>query len=259
MNKTGEYLAKNKNILSVYFTADFPVKGCTNEIIISLQNAGIDMIEVGIPFSDPLADGLVIQNSSKKSLENGFTLDNLVKDLKKIQHQINIPIVIMGYFNPILSFGLDDFLAACQSLAIDTVIIPDLPPDLYMKTYVSLFQKNNVSPVFLITPQTKKPRIELIDSLSNAFIYAVAENTITGGSKGFSDQQLRYFEKINESSFHVPAMIGFGISDHKGFVEACKYAQGVIIGSAFIRLLEKTNNINETIQHFTQTIKHGAL
>ncbi len=255
MNRTGQYLSRKKNILSIYFTADYPEMGCTKDIILGLQHAGVDMIEVGIPFSDPLADGPVIQQSSKQALENGFTLQNLFNELKLIQFQINIPLVLMGYFNTMIAFGLNQFLAECEGLGIDSVIIPDLPPDDYTRTYAATFAQYHVSPVFLITPQTSESRIKLIDSMSNAFIYAVADNSITGSNKDLTDAQLTYFQKIKETFFKVPLLIGFGIADRKGYLNVCEYAQGAIIGSAFIRSLGTNQNITDSIQDFIHTIK----
>lgn len=255
MNKTGLTIACKKNLLSVYFTADFPVKNCTNEIILALQDAGADMIEIGMPFSDPLADGPVIQKSSMKAIENGFTLESLFADLKFIQPELNVPIVLMGYLNSILAYGVELFLIACKSLSVDTVIVPDLSPEIYLKNYKDLFAQYHVSPVFLITPQTTPARMELIDSLSNAFIYAVAGNSTTGSTSAITNLQLEYFKKISESNFRVPVLIGFGIADQKSFRLACQYAHGAIIGSAFIQRLEHSKNLQESIQHFIQSIK----
>jgi len=255
MNKTGQYIANQKKILSIYFTADYPVRGSTIEILNSLQNSGADLVEIGIPFSDPMADGSIIQKSSQQALENGFSLENLFKDLKAIQPAIKIPIVLMGYFNTILAYGVEKFLAQCTTLSIDTIIIPDLPPDIYEIGYSTLFKQFGISPVFLITPQTTETRIEYINNLSNSFIYAVAQNSITGGTQSISKNQLLYFKRVKETSFKVPVLIGFGISDHRAYNLACEYAQGAIIGSAFIKTLENANNLNETIHQFIHSIK----
>jgi len=255
MNKTGKYISEKENLLSIYFTADYPYKGSTKDIIIALQNAGADLLEVGIPFSDPLADGIVIQKSSYKALENGFLLDNLFADLEQIKPQITIPLVLMGYFNTVLAYGEENFLSKCQSLGIDTIIFPDLPPAIYVDRYTDLFEKYGVSPVFLITPQTADVRINYLNSLSKGFVYAVADNSITGGSTDLSDKQLAYFNKIKATKFDVPVMIGFGISDKKAYQKACNYANGVIIGSAFIKAIENiTENNNETSKTITDFI-----
>ena len=264
MNKTGKYISERKNLLSIYFTADYPYKGSTKDIVIALQNAGADLLEVGIPFSDPLADGIIIQKSSYKALENGFLLDNLFADLEEIKPQITIPLVLMGYFNTVLAYGAESFLQKCHSLGIDTIIFPDLPPAIYVDRYADLFEKYGVSPVFLITPQTPDARINYLNSLSKAFIYAVADNSITGKSTDLSDKQLTYFNKIKDTKFDVPVMIGFGISDKKAYEKACNYANGVIIGSAFIKAIENiseniSENHNETskiITDFIHSIKN---
>lgn len=267
MNKTGKYISERKNLLSIYFTADYPYKGSTKDIIVALQNAGADLLEVGIPFSDPLADGVVIQKSSYKALENGFLLDNLFADLEEIRPQITIPLVLMGYFNTVLAYDVEKFLKKCHSLGIDTIIFPDLPPVIYVDRYADLFEKYDVSPVFLITPQTSDLRINYLNGLSKAFIYAVADNSITGASADLSDKQLIYFNKIKATKFDVPVMIGFGISDKKAYEKACNYANGVIIGSAFIKSIENitqdnqqnnqqnNNEISKTITDFIHSIK----
>lgn len=255
MNNTGKYIAARKDLLSIYLTADYPQKGDTAEMILALQDAGVDMIEVGIPFSDPLADGPVIQESSSQALKNGFTVEGLFQDLEKIQAEIKIPLVPMGYFNTVLSFGVERFLSQCQKLHIDTVILPDLPPEIFKKKYKELFDKHEVSPVFLITPQTSEARIKEIDSLSNAFVYAVSNNKVTGGTEDFSKEQLAYFQRIKTTKLGVPKLIGFGISDQHSFRQACDYADGAIIGSAFIKVLKKTNNIKEDILSFVQQVR----
>ena len=255
MNRTGEYIQGKADVLSIYFTAEYPQKGTTQEVILSLQDAGVDLIEVGIPFSDPLADGPVIQKSSQQALKNGFTLDGLFEDLKAIQADVTIPLVLMGYFNTALAYGMERFLAACKNVGVDTVILPDLPLAIYKKSYTDFFAAYGVSPVFLITPQTSNERIRQIDDLSNAFIYVVADNSITGGSGGFSTEQLHYFERIQARQLSVPLIIGFGISSHNTYRKACEYAQGAIIGTAFIKALADSTNIKQTISTFIQSIK----
>lgn len=257
MNRTGKYIVARKDILSMYLTADYPKKGCAPELILALQNSHVDLIEVGIPFSDPLADGPVIQESSAQALKNGFTLDQLFVDLEQIQPKLKIPLVPMGYFNTVLAFGVERFLSNCENLYIDTVILPDLSPEIFEKTYKELFERHGVSPVFLITPQTSPARIKYIDSLSNAFVYAVSNNKVTGGTDGFSKTQLDYFEKIKTAGLQVPTLIGFGISDHKSYRQACDFAHGAIIGSAFIKALGNTKNSQDGIPRFVQQIRNG--
>ncbi len=256
MNTTGKALAAQKNIISIYITADFPFKGSLTEILHALQASGVSMVEIGIPFSDPLADGPVIQQSSAAALNNGFTIVGLFEELSTVRSQISIPLTLMGYFNTVLAFGIEDFLSRCQSLEIDTVIIPDLTPEIYQQSYVTVFAKYNVSPVFLITPMTGADRIELISSLSNAFVYAISGNSITGSTSAFSEAQINYFERLKNTSFPVPLLIGFGISDHTSYRQACEHADGVIIGSAFIKAIEHATNLTTDTHHFIQSIQH---
>lgn len=255
MNKTAQYIKSKKDSLSVYFTAEYPTKGSTKEVILALQESGADLIEVGIPFSDPLADGPVIQKSSTQALENGFTLDQLFYDLEEIHSQVKIPLVLMGYFNTLLAYGIENFLKKCKLLSIDTVIFPDLPADVYENNYQKLFKKYGVSLVFLVTPQTTADRIAKINNLSEAFIYIVADNSITGKKGEFSSAQLDYFKKMYSFEFKVPLMIGFGISNHQSYKAACKYANGVIIGSAFIHSIANTENLKQSIYNFVKSIK----
>ena len=257
MNKTAQYIKSKKDSLSVYFTAEYPKKNSTKEVILALQNAGADLLEVGIPFSDPLADGPVIQKSSTQALENGFTLEQLFNDLESIKNEVKIPLVLMGYFNTLLAYGVENFLKKCKSLNIDTVIFPDLPAVVYEKDYQKIFKKYGVSLVFLITPQTSNSRIEMINNLSEAFIYIVADNSITGKKGELSSAQKDYFKRMKAFDFKVPLMIGFGISDHTSYKNACEYANGVIIGSAFIQSIQDSNNIEESVHQFMKFIKKG--
>jgi len=256
MNKTKPYIENRKGILSIYFTAEYPTKGSTREMIRSLAQSGADMIEIGIPFSDPLADGPVIQKSSKQALDNGFQLDNLFNDIEAVYREIEIPLVLMGYFNTVLAYGMEKFLKKCEAVEIDTLILPDLPPEVYEKNHAKLFEKYGVSPVFLITPQTPEERMAYINNLSKAFIYAVSDNSITGARSGFSAEQVEYFKRISKFPFQVPVIIGFGISDKQTYTEACKYAHGVIIGSAFIKAISNAENLKQSVQQFIQTIKN---
>lgn len=259
MNSTGKALATQKNIISIYITADYPSKGSLLEILEALQASGVGMVEIGIPFSDPLADGPVIQKSSTQALENGFSITGLFDDLTKVRSEITIPLTLMGYFNTVLAFGIEAFLSRCQALNIDTVIIPDLTPEIYQLSYVSLFEEYNVSPVFLITPMTDPDRIKLVAGLSNAFIYAISGNNITGSTSAMSNAQLEYFQRLQEMSFPVPLLIGFGISDHASYRQACTYADGVIIGSAYIKAIEHATNLNTDTHHFIQSIQHPTI
>ena len=255
MNKTAQYIKNKKDSLSVYFTAEYPTKGSTKEVILALQESGVNLLEVGIPFSDPLADGPVIQKSSMQALENGFTLEQLFSDLTAIKNEVKIPLVLMGYFNTLLAYGVENFLKKCKSLNIDSVIFPDLPADVYQKNYQKLFKKYGVSLVFLVTPQTTDDRLKMINDLSEAFIYVVADNSITGKKGEFSVAQLDYFKRMKDFNFKVPLVIGFGISNHKAYKTACEYADGVIIGSAFIQSIAGTKNIKQSVGEFIGLIK----
>lgn len=254
MNKTKQHLENREDILSIYFTAEYPRKHTTQEIIKALNDSGVDMIEIGMPFSDPLADGPVIQHSSKIALENGFTMNKMFDDLKEVHKHVESALVLMGYFNMVMAYGVERFLMQCKEVGIDSIILPDLPPDIYEKKYKELFEKYDVSLVFLITPQTSTERLSYINKLSKSFIYAVADNSITGAKEGFSPNQLAYFERISKYDFDVPVMIGFGISDKESYRGACKYANGVIIGSAFIKAIEQSKDLSKTVSKFIEGI-----
>jgi tryptophan synthase alpha chain len=255
MNKVRQLLENQSNNLSIYFTSEFPHKGTTQEIIMALCEAGANLIEVGIPFSDPLADGVVIQKSSQKALENGFTVDGLFADIAQLVGKTqNVPLLLMGYFNTVLVYGVERFLQKCQQVSIDTLILPDLPFEVYERQYKHLFAQYEVSLVFLITPQTSEERIRHIDSLEGAFIYAVADNSITGKTGQFSDKQLAYLQRIQAMSLQTPILVGFGISDKATFDTVCQYTKGAIIGSAYIRALENAPNLQEATQKFVRTI-----
>ncbi|MFC2175975.1 tryptophan synthase subunit alpha [Bacteroidota bacterium] len=255
MNQTGKYIASKSNLLSIYMTCGYPELNNTSETILALQHAGADLIEVGIPYSDPLADGPVIQASSKEALDNGFSVDGLFKDLHSIKTRINIPLVPMGYFNTVLKYGIERFLDQCVSLNIDTVILPDLPLDLYEKNYAQVFRSKGVHPVFLISPKTPDERIRKIDTLTDAFIYIVADNSITGAKGDMSDAQIAYFQRIANMNLKNPTLIGFGIADNKSFTNACKHANGAIIGSAFIKAIGEKGRIDEKVHQFVSGIR----
>ena len=210
------------------------------------------MIEIGLPFSDPLADGPTIQASSTQALKNGMTTDVLFSQLKDIRKSVNIPLIIMGYFNPMLQYGVEAFCKKCAEIGIDGLIIPDLPVDVYNEQYKATFEKYGLINVFLITPQTSVERINFIDSISNGFIYMVSSASVTGGNSGFGDEQTKYFKRIAEMNLKNPQIIGFGISNNETFTQATTHAKGAIIGSAFIKHL--TNNGVNTITNFVSSI-----
>lgn len=226
-------------LLSVFYTAGFPALGDTLPIAEALAAAGVDMLEIGMPYSDPIADGPVIQHSSEVALQNGMTIDLLFAQLADLRTKLDIPVLLMGYYNPVLQYGIERFVTQCQAVGIDGLIIPDLPPQLYEKHYAKLFEDAGLANTFLISPQTSDERIRYIDSLSTGFIYAVSSASITGGSGPISDTQTTYFERINALELQSPHVIGFGISDAISFRQATKYAAGAIVGTAFIKLLRR--------------------
>jgi len=252
MNRIQEKIQGDKKILSIYFTAGYPALHDTVRIIKELEESGVDMIEIGLPFSDPLADGPTIQQSSTKALENGMTANILFEQLKGIRNEVSIPLIIMGYFNPILQYGVEAFCKKCAEIGIDGLIIPDLPVDIYQENYASLFEANGLNNILLITPQTSKERIQFIDSVSTGFIYMVSSASVTGSKKDFGEEQTAYFERISKLNLRNRQVIGFGISSKATFDKATKYASGAIIGSAFIKFLGKEKK--ESIKSFVDSI-----
>jgi tryptophan synthase alpha chain len=226
---------KDKNLLSIYFTCGYPKLDDTTKVISRLEESGVDFIEVGLPYSDPLADGPTIQESSQKALENGINLDIIFEQLKTIKGTNKTPLVAMGYLNQLLKYGEDKFCEACVACGIDTVILPDLPMVEFENHYQQLFEKYGITNVFLITPHTSEDRIRKIDSYSKAFIYVVASASITGAKGEISNSQIEYFERIKAMNLQSKLIIGFGISDKTTFNTACSYANGAIVGSAFIK------------------------
>jgi tryptophan synthase alpha chain len=252
MNRINQKLQEDKKILSIYFSAGYPNLNDTVQIIQDLEKYGVDMIEIGLPFSDPLADGPTIQESSTKALENGMTTKLLFEQLENIRQIVKIPLVIMGYFNPILQYGVGNFCEKCQEIGIDGLIIPDLPVDIYAENYKETFEKYGLINVFLITPQTSDERIRYIDSVSNGFIYMVSSASVTGSSSGFGDIQTNYFKRISAMNLKNPQIVGFGINNKETFNQATQFAKGAIIGSAFIKNL--TENGVSSIRKFVSEI-----
>lgn len=252
MNRINQKLKEDKKLLSIYFSAGYPTLNDTVSIIKDLEKNGVDMIEIGLPFSDPLADGPTIQASSTQALKNGMTTDTLFNQLKDIRKTVSIPLIIMGYFNPMLQYGVEAFCKKCQDIGIDGLIIPDLPVDVYNEQYKTTFEKYGLINVFLITPQTSVERINFIDSISKGFIYMVSSASVTGSSSGFGTEQTDYFKRIADMKLKNPQIVGFGISDNTTFTQATTYAKGAIIGSAFIKHLTKHGNTN--IDSFTDSI-----
>ncbi len=230
---------KDKNLLSIFFTAGFPDLNGTETIISELSGAGVDFIEVGLPYSDPLADGPTIQHSSSVALKNGMNLDVVFDQLITLKEKNSTPLVLMGYVNQIIKYGEEAFCEKVKECGIDTIIIPDLPMVEYESHYKPLFEKYGISNVFLITPHTSNERILKIDSLTDTFIYVVASASITGAKGEVSHQQIEYFERIKSMNLKSKLIVGFGISDNQTFTTACTYANGAIIGSAYIKYLDQ--------------------
>lgn len=224
MNRIKQKLNENKKLLSIYFTAGYPNIDDTVSIIQNLEQNGVDMIEIGLPFSDPLADGPTIQASSTAALKNGMTTEKLFKQLEDIRQSVSIPLIIMGYFNPVLQYGVEAFCKKCQEIGIDGLILPDLPADVYDEDYKAIFKKYGLINVFLITPQTSEERIRYIDSISNGFIYMVSSASTTGAQSGFGETQITYFERISKMNLNNPQIVGFGISNNDTFTQATTYA-----------------------------------
>lgn len=240
MNRIKEKLQKGDKLLSIYFTAGYPSLHHTQQIIQDLEKNGVDMIEIGLPFSDPLADGPTIQESSTAALKNGMTTETLFNQLKDIRKTVSIPLIAMGYFNPMLQYGVEAFCKKCAEIGIDGIIMPDLPLDVYQEEYEETFKKYGLINIFLITPQTSDERIRQIDAASNGFIYMVSSASVTGSKSGFGNEQEAYFERIAKMNLKNPQIVGFGIKDASTFQAATKNAKGAIIGSAFIKHLTAT-------------------
>lgn len=252
MNRINKKLQEDKKLLSIYFTAGYPNLDDTNKIISELEKNGVDMIEIGLPFSDPLADGPTIQASSTQALRNGMTTTLLFQQLAKIRENVQIPLIIMGYFNPMMQFGVEKFCQKCQEVGIDGLIIPDLPLEIYESEYKELFEKYDLKNIFLITPQTSDERILKIDSISDSFIYMVSSSSVTGNQSGFNEIQENYFERIASMNLKNPQIIGFGISDKTTFLQATKHQKGAIIGSGFINFIK--NNAVESTSEFIKKL-----
>lgn len=252
-NRIHQKMQEDKKLLSIYFTAGYPALNDTVQIIQDLEKNGVDMIEIGLPFSDPLADGPTIQDSSRAALKNGMTTEKLFEQLKDIRKTVSIPLVVMGYFNPMLQYGVAAFCKKCHEIGIDGIIMPDLPLDVYQASYQAIFKKYGLINVFLITPQTNDERIHQIDAASDGFIYMVSSASVTGSKSGFGNTQTEYFERIAKMNLKNPQIVGFGIKDAETFHAATKNAKGAIIGSAFIKHL--TANGIGAVSDFVKKIR----
>jgi tryptophan synthase alpha chain len=253
MNRINQKLQEDKKLLSIYFTAGYPNLNDTVGVIQELEKNGVDMIEIGLPFSDPLADGPTIQASSTQALKNGMTSKILFEQLANVRQTVSIPLIIMGYLNPMLQYGIEAFCAKCKEVGIDGLIMPDMPVEVYHNEYQAIFKKYGLINVFLITPQTSEERIRFIDSISDGFIYMVSSAGTTGAKSSFGNAQADYFDRIDAMNLKNPQIVGFGISNRETFTQATNKAKGAIIGSAFIKHLTKHGV--DTISDFTSKIR----
>ena len=249
------FKTKPSGILSIYFCAGHPTLNSTCDIIRSLQQHGIDMIEVGIPFSDPMADGPVIQDAATQALRNGMSLRTLFSQLEDIRKDVTIPLILMGYLNPILHFGFEEFCKECVRVGIDGMIIPDLPFNDYLKDYKPIADSYDLHIIMLITPETSDERIRLIDSHTDGFIYMVSSAATTGAQREFDAAKQAYFSRINAMNLHNPRMIGFGISNRQTLEAAQQNAAGAIIGSKFVSLLQQNPSPADAIEQLIEALR----
>jgi tryptophan synthase alpha chain len=247
---------KQERVLSVYMTAGYPALDDTVETLLALQESGVDMVELGMPFSDPLADGEVIQQSSHVALENGMTIEYLFSQIGQVRDQIHIPLVLMGYLNPVLQFGFERFVKRCVETGIDGLILPDLPLEIYNGEYRKILEESGLKFIMLVTPYTTEDRIREIASASGGFLYMVADSSTTGAKKGITEKQLEYFQRIKLMNLSIPRLIGFGISSAETFSLVSEYAHGAIIGSAFIKAVGASGNesVREKTSKFVKSI-----
>lgn len=254
MNRINKLFQEKKNILSIYYTAGYPNLGDTVAIAEELERSGADLLEIGFPYSDPVADGPVIQASSKAALDAGMTLKLLFEQLKDLRKTVSIPVLLMGYVNPLLQYGVANFCKSCAEVGVDGCIVPDLPMAEYEELYADDFKKHDLTNIFLVTPQTAAERIQKIDGLSNGFIYLLSSSATTGQNLSVSEGTEAYFSRIAALKLKNPTMIGFGISSKETFDKACQYANGAIIGTAFVKSL-KADDVSGSVKEFMKTFK----
>ncbi len=257
MNRIQQLFERKKhNILSVYFTSGFPHIDDTMEVLRALCRQGVDMIEIGVPFSDPLADGPVIQASSQRALQNGMSVSRLFEQLKDVRSEITVPLVMMGYYNPILAYGVENFCRDAAAVGIDGFIVPDLPLSEYNKEMRSSVERFGLSNILLITPETSDERIHEIDANTTGFIYMVSSASTTGVRDSYDDIQRAYFQRVASMRLKNPTLIGFGISNAATYDDACRYSCGGIIGSAFVSLLRSSSSIDEAAQSLVAKLRN---
>jgi tryptophan synthase alpha chain len=245
---------KKERVLSIYFTAGFPNLEDTVPIMEAIEAGGADIIEIGVPYSDPVADGPTIQDSNQIALQNGMSMNKLFEQLVGFRAKVHLPVVLMGYLNPIMQYGMDSFCKKCKEVGVDGLILPDLPMQEYLDEYKALFESYGLVNTFLISPQTSEKRIREIDGNTDGFIYMVSSHSITGAKSGISEEQINYFERVREMNLKNPRLIGFGISNSETFTTASNYSNGAIIGSAFIKVLKNSKNLKEDVQGYIRSV-----
>lgn len=250
------FQTKKERVLSIYFTAGFPKLEDTLTIMQAIESAGADIIEVGVPYSDPIADGPTIQDSNQIALDNGMSLKKLFEQLQEMRQTVSLPVVLMGYLNPIIQYGMEAFCKKCQEIGVDGLILPDLPMQQYLDEFKEVFDRYDLRNTFLISPQTSERRIREIDTHSNGFIYMVSAHSITGARTGISEEQIAYFQRVEAMNLKNPRLIGFGISDSETFTTASKYGNGAIIGSAFIKKIKESQDLKSDIESYIQSVIH---
>ena len=255
MNRLDSLFQKKKNnILSIFTTAGYPKLNDTLPVVKALEEAGVDFIEIGIPFSDPLADGPVIQESSTVALDNGMTLKLLLSQMEDIRKEVNLPILLMGYINPVLQYGIEKFAKKCSEVGVDGIIIPDLPMQEYLEDYKKVFDQYQLKNIFLVTPQTSEERIRFIDEHSNGFIYLVSSSSTTGKKAGIDGAEA-YLSRIQKMNLKSPTIVGFNISNKESFQKATQYANGAIIGSAFVKAVNVDGDVVSATKNFVAGIR----
>ena len=245
---------KKDGLLSIFITAGYPNLNDTIDILKDLESNGVDMVELGIPFSDPMADGPVIQEASEVAINNGMTLKLLFEQLQDLRDYVSIPVLLMGYLNPVMQYGYEEFCKSCKEVGIDGVILPDLPVYEYEEEYKDLFESHDLANVFLVTPETASERILKLDELSNGFLYLVSSSSTTGKKDGINGTT-EYFERVKNMNLKSPTLIGFNIKDANSYKTATKYSNGAIIGSAFIKALYRSENLKESVNNFIKSIR----
>jgi tryptophan synthase alpha chain len=254
MNRLEELFQRKKsNVLNMYCTAGFPQLNSTLEVMKALQDNGADIIELGMPYSDPLADGPVIQASNNKALQNGMTIEKLFAQLQDCRKEIYVPIILMGYMNPVLQYGFEKFCKHAAAVPIDGLILPDLPEHEFETEYGAIIHRYGLDFIFLVTPETSAERIKKLDELSSGFLYAVSSSSTTGNKTDFNEVE-KYLQRLQNMKLQNPVLVGFGVKDRQNFESACKYASGAIIATAYIKAIENVNNIQQRTKEFLESI-----